>query len=35
MHKTWVITAVVLVIGYFVGIFMPGPGNTLKAKVGL
>ena len=28
-------TFVFLVIGYFLGVFFPGPGSTLRSKIGV
>ena len=35
MDKRWITILVVLAVGYFLGVFMPGPGAQLKTKLGL
>lgn len=31
----WGMIVLFLVIGYFIGVYMPGPGAALRAKVGV
>ena len=35
MDKKWITILVVFIIGYAVGVFIPGPGTQLKTKLGL
>lgn len=33
MHKAIIHTIIVLVIGYFLGVYFPSLGNTVKSKL--
>ncbi len=35
MKHQWIVLLVILLVGYMIGVFMPGPGAQLKTKLGL
>lgn len=35
MKHQWIVLLVILLVGYMIGVFMPGPGSQLKTKLGL